>query len=68
MLDMIEKADAKAPKLILTDPKSAMGVNLFKKCQVILTEMPSNINDLNQMVGRSNRVDWTATRFASFIS
>ena len=45
-----------------------MGVNLFKQCEVILTDIPKNINDLHQMVGRSNRVDYTAPKFTCLIA
>ena len=66
----IQKTEAqnRIPKLILTTPYSAMGVNLFKKCEVILTEIPATINDLHQMVGRSNRVDYTEPKYACLIS
>ena len=55
-------------KIILTTPTYSIGINYFDLCYVILTENPDDMQMYEQMVGRSNRVDFKAKKNVVFVN
>lgn len=66
-LDLIKKAD-NVPQVILTTKAASLGVNFYKKAYVIMTEKPTTWAEYQQIVGRSNRLDYKGEKTAALVT
>ena len=54
-------------QVILTTKAASLGVNFYKKAYVIMTEKPTTWAEYQQIVGRSNRIDYTGEKKAALV-
>ena len=64
---MIKKAD-NAPQVILTTKAASFGINFYQKAYPIMTEKPRTWVEYQQIVGRSNRIDYTGEKKAALVT
>lgn len=55
---VVRDTNAGTLDILVTIPAAAIGMNYFKKCQVIVACSPDSLDDYIQMLGRCNRLDW----------
>lgn len=66
-LDLIKKAD-NGPQVILTTKAASFGINFYRKAYPIMTEHPTTWAEYQQIVGRSNRIDYTGEKKAALLT
>lgn len=55
-----------SPRVILTTNEYACGHNFYERCFVVMTERP-DIVGLQQMIGRSNRVNYQGEKNGAIV-
>ena len=68
VLNLIKKTPEKAPQAILTTRTTSFGINFYQKACPVMTEKPDTWEEYQQIVGRSNRIDYTAGKTAALIT
>ena len=68
VLAQIKNEPNQAPQVILTTNTSSFGINFFRACYVIMTEAPATLAEYQQIVGRSNRLDFKGVKRAALLT